>query len=65
MPGAAGVVLATLGGAVVAHEDARVRDPHALAQRAAASRGADTSALVAHDGATYLVVFVPPALPSA
>lgn len=63
MPEATGVVLATLSGAVLAHEVAHVRDPVALATRAARERHPDgqTSALVSHEGGLYLVVFVPPA----
>lgn len=63
MPGVAGVVLSTLHGGVVAHEAERIRDPHTLAREAAATRAADTSALVRRDGGLYLVVFVPGAAP--
>ena len=61
MPSAAGVVLATLGGVVVAHEESRVADPVALATRAARERPPNvrTSALVNDHGSLYLVVFVP------
>ena len=58
MPGAAGVVLSTLSGSVVAHERERVADPAPLAREAAATRGADTSALVPRADGLYLVVFV-------
>lgn len=58
MPGVAGVVLSTLTGGVVAHEP-RVADPNALTAAAVASRSADTSTLVPHEGRLYLVVFVP------
>ncbi|HET6404227.1 MAG TPA: hypothetical protein VFH78_06230 [Candidatus Thermoplasmatota archaeon] len=60
MPTAAGVIVSTLSGSVLAHEP-RVRDPDALAREAAATRAADTSALVARDGGLYFVVFVPQA----
>ena len=64
MPGVAGVVLATLQGGVVAHEQSRVADPHTVASHAIAHRdpAAHTSTLVNHAGDLYLVVFVPPAL---
>lgn len=59
MPGVSGVVLTTRAGAVVAHETERVRQPATLARKAVTERAADTSALVAHEGGLYLVVFVP------
>lgn len=59
MPGVAGVVLSTLTGTVVAHEETRVADPHALAREAIATRSAETSTLVPHADGLYLVVFVP------
>lgn len=59
MPGVSGVVLTTRAGAVVAHETDRVAQPASLAREALATRAADTSALVPHEGGLYLVVFVP------
>jgi hypothetical protein len=62
MPDVAGIVLATLSGSVVAHERSLVRNPRLLARQAAQNRHPDvqTSTLVPHEGALYLVVFVPP-----
>ena len=62
MPGVSGVVLSTSAGSVVAHEESRVVDPHALAREAISTRSAETSTLVPYADGLYLVVFVPPTL---
>lgn len=67
MPDVAGVVLASVGGRVLAHE-APVRDAASLARRAADQRRASLatnpdaggSALVAGDDGLYLVMFLAP-----
>lgn len=63
VPGAAGVVLATLDGHALAYEPG-CREPARLARDAARDRHPDapTSAMVERDGGLYFVLFVPDAL---
>ena len=63
MPGVSGVVLSTMNGTVLAHEEALVADPARLAAEAVTTHaiGVQTGTLVPHDGGLYLVVFLPPA----